>query len=150
MSVSPQEDERIEQQNERQTQLRVDERAPTQDVRQGIGQDARQDVGQNAREQRDHEKPQAPRHDIDAAKRQLFGVLRWLKPLNASSHEIRVLDGVRAVAALSIVVFHSLLSHKFEYTPLSHFLDNTWYYFSTGVQLFFVLSGFLLFMPYAR
>ena len=64
--------------------------------------------------------------------------------------EIRALDGLRAVAALSIVLFHVMLFLQIEYTPLSHAINNSWYYLSTGVHLFFVLSGFLLFLPYAR
>lgn len=64
--------------------------------------------------------------------------------------EIRALDGLRAVAALSIVLFHVMLFLQLEYTPLSQAINHTWYYLSTGVDLFFVLSGFLLFLPYAR
>lgn len=64
--------------------------------------------------------------------------------------EIRSLDGLRAVAALSIVLFHTLLFVQFEYTPLSLALNHGWYYLSTGVDLFFVLSGFLLFLPFVR
>ncbi|HEX5546708.1 MAG TPA: acyltransferase family protein, partial [Ktedonobacterales bacterium] len=64
--------------------------------------------------------------------------------------EIRALDGLRALAALSIVLFHVMLFLQLEYTPLSQAINHTWYYLSTGVHLFFVLSGFLLFLPYAR
>ncbi|GEM_PF-560279 len=98
-----------------------------------------------------------PRNDIPGEQRRqqriitlLLRVLRWLKPLNNSAQEIQALDGVRAIAALSIVLFHSLLFIVFEATPLSKAMNHAWYYLSTGVQLFFVLSGFLLFMPYAR
>jgi len=64
--------------------------------------------------------------------------------------EIRALDGLRAMAALSIVLFHIMLFLQLEYTPLSQAINHGWYYLSTGVHLFFVLSGFLLFLPYAR
>ena len=77
-------------------------------------------------------------------------LISLLKPMDNGPQEIRALDGLRALAALSIVAFHSLLILKFEYTPLSHAVNNSWYYLSTGVQLFFVLSGFLLFLPYVR
>jgi len=80
----------------------------------------------------------------------LRGFLSWLKPLSNGPGEIRALDGVRALAALSIVVFHTFLLLQLEYKPWSHAIAEAWYYLSTGVQLFFVLSGFLLFLPYAR
>jgi peptidoglycan/LPS O-acetylase OafA/YrhL len=73
-----------------------------------------------------------------------------LKPMENGPQEIRSLDGLRAVAALSIVLFHTLLFLQVEYTPLSRAINHGWYYLSTGVHLFFVLSGFLLFLPYAR
>ncbi len=76
---------------------------------------------------------------------------RWLLPAeSAGGGEIRALDGVRAVAALSIVAFHALIHQHFEYQPISQATGSIWYYLSMGVQLFFVLSGFLLFRPYAR
>jgi peptidoglycan/LPS O-acetylase OafA/YrhL len=77
-------------------------------------------------------------------------MLTLVKPMDNGPQEIRALDGLRAVAALSIVLFHLLLFLQVEYTPLSHAINNSWYYLSTGVHLFFVLSGFLLFLPYAR
>jgi len=78
-------------------------------------------------------------------------IIRWLLPAESSgAGEIRALDGVRAVAALSIVAFHTLLHQHIEYLPASQAIGNVWYYLSMGVQLFFVLSGFLLFRPYAR
>lgn len=60
------------------------------------------------------------------------------------------MDGLRAVAALSVVAFHTLLALRFYNTPLSRALGGGWYFLATGVHLFFVLSGFLLFLPYAR
>ncbi|GER91463.1 hypothetical protein KDW_56250 [Dictyobacter vulcani] len=69
---------------------------------------------------------------------------------------IRALDGVRALACLGVVSFHlnlwSYIGHI--WVPA---LDNTGAMVSSlgligesGVLLFFVLSGFLLFLPYAR
>lgn len=73
-----------------------------------------------------------------------------LKPMDNGPQEIRALDGLRAVAALSIVVFHTMLFLQLEYQPWSQAINHGWYYLSTGVNLFFVLSGFLLFLPYVR
>ncbi|HEX8732524.1 MAG TPA: acyltransferase [Ktedonobacterales bacterium] len=75
---------------------------------------------------------------------------RWLLPPSGGKGEIPALDGIRAIAALSIVVFHTLLYLHVEYLPVSQATGNSWYYLSMGVQLFFILSGFLLFRPYAR
>lgn len=80
----------------------------------------------------------------------LSRILNVVKPMDNGPQEIRALDGLRAVAALSIVVFHTMLFLQLEYTPLSQAINNSWYYLSTGVHLFFVLSGFLLFLPYVR
>jgi peptidoglycan/LPS O-acetylase OafA/YrhL len=78
-------------------------------------------------------------------------IVRWLLPADSGgAGEIRALDGVRAIAALSIVVFHTLLHEHVEYQPASLAIGNIWYYLSMGVPLFFILSGFLLFRPYAR
>lgn len=74
------------------------------------------------------------------------GALRILWPLDSARNAIRALDGVRALAALSIVLFHLLLVTGFNRSPSG----AAWFYLQTGVQLFFVLSGFLLFRPYAQ
>jgi peptidoglycan/LPS O-acetylase OafA/YrhL len=70
-----------------------------------------------------------------------------------SSGTIPVLDGVRAIAALSVVTFHlnlkTLELHAWSASigPLPSALMLAG---SSGVTLFFVLSGLLLFLPYAR
>lgn len=73
-----------------------------------------------------------------------------LLPLENGPKEIRALDGLRAIAALSIVAFHTLLAMRFYRTPQGRAFNESWYYLASGVDLFFVLSGFLLFLPYAR
>lgn len=80
----------------------------------------------------------------------MTSVLSFLKPLDNGIQDIRALDGLRAVAALSIVIFHALHAADFQNSPASHLFGNYFWYLSTGVHLFFVLSGFLLFLPYAR
>lgn len=66
---------------------------------------------------------------------------------------ITTLDGVRAIACLSVIEYHVhyLLTKSFDLTPVMGRLGSSillagW----SGVTLFFVLSGFLLFMPYAK
>lgn len=73
-----------------------------------------------------------------------------LKPMDNGSQEIRALDGLRAMAALSIVVFHALHAADFQHSSFGGALGNFFWFLPTGVHLFFVLSGFLLFLPYAR
>ena len=75
--------------------------------------------------------------------------LRALLPLDSGPAEIRSLDGLRAVAALMIIVYHLLLINRVEAQPWSMAIDSPWYVLASGVQLFFTLSGFLLFRPYA-
>src|SRR5207302_8511508 len=63
-----------------------------------------------------------------------------------------VLDGVRGVAVLMVIVFHvnrvsgDNLWNQAEY-PLASAISTAG---GIGVTLFFVLSGFLLFMPFAK
>ena len=75
---------------------------------------------------------------------------RWFS-FGGSVNAIPEADGLRAVAVLLVMVFHAWyfvpgLSAKI---GSQEYLYPT-YYLSSGVQLFFVLSGFLLFLPYAR
>jgi len=66
---------------------------------------------------------------------------------------IGVLDGVRAIACLSVILYHvnrfTLVSHvwKWETAPLVTAIAMMGW---SGVTLFFVLSGFLLFTPYVK
>src|SRR5436305_14131488 len=67
-------------------------------------------------------------------------------------NSIAVLDGVRAIAILMVIVFHinritgdSLWNQVAN--PLASSVATA---VGTGVTLFFVLSGFLLFMPFAK
>jgi peptidoglycan/LPS O-acetylase OafA/YrhL len=75
------------------------------------------------------------------------------KPASAvggTAREIPALDGVRALAALSVVFFHSFQLLPPRKVVLGVDVTTQWNYAQTGVHLFFVLSGFLLFLPYAR
>jgi peptidoglycan/LPS O-acetylase OafA/YrhL len=65
-------------------------------------------------------------------------------------HEIPALDGIRALAALSVLFYHSFQLWRYPKVVLDHDITIPWNYTQTGVHLFFVLSGFLLFLPYAR
>jgi peptidoglycan/LPS O-acetylase OafA/YrhL len=66
---------------------------------------------------------------------------------------IPALDGVRAIACLFVIGYHiSLITRDMRiWTPGAHApLDALFLSGNSGVTLFFVLSGFLLFLPYAR
>src|SRR5512146_2588075 len=74
----------------------------------------------------------------------------WLMPLSGGPGEITALDGLRALAALSVMFFHSyhfVTDHVF---IAGHDIGFLWNYGQSGVHLFFVLFGFLLFTPFAR
>jgi peptidoglycan/LPS O-acetylase OafA/YrhL len=65
---------------------------------------------------------------------------------------IATLDGVRAFAALFVIGFHiDVINNTDLWVPWKHPLASALITFGgSGVTLFFVLSGFLLFMPYAK
>jgi peptidoglycan/LPS O-acetylase OafA/YrhL len=71
---------------------------------------------------------------------------------NGEKNTISVLDGVRGVAVLMVIVFHvnrvtgDNIWVQTE-NPLTSSISTAG---GTGVTLFFVLSGFLLFMPFAK
>jgi peptidoglycan/LPS O-acetylase OafA/YrhL len=61
------------------------------------------------------------------------------------------LDGLRGLAALGVLVLHVwMFSYGDAHQPPKGWLDFTLGELRLGVQLFFVLSGFLLFRPFAR
>ena len=68
-----------------------------------------------------------------------------------SERRVVRLDGVRAIAALSVACFHVWLYRserpRGERTEL---LDQVLFHASTGLICFFVLSGYLLYGPFAR
>src|SRR5215831_20297932 len=90
---------------------------------------------------------QAPAGELRAAWR---ARARALLPLSSGPHEIRALDGLRAVAALNVLVYHAIRAITHQVSVFGLDLTFAWYYTQTGVHLFFVLSGFLLFLPCAR
>jgi peptidoglycan/LPS O-acetylase OafA/YrhL len=68
---------------------------------------------------------------------------------------IQILDSVRAFACLIVIWFHIYRIprdlHLWDPPPSAHRVLNSFLYFGKyGVTLFFVLSGFLLFMPFAK
>lgn len=71
-------------------------------------------------------------------------------PRSGTPREIPALDGVRAFAALSVVFYHSFQLLAPRKMILGADVTIQWNFAQTGVHLFFVLSGFLLFLPFAR
>jgi len=62
------------------------------------------------------------------------------------------IDGLRALAALSILVYHVFISGAAKTSAAPDFgasASKAFNWLQSGVTLFFVLSGFLLFRPYA-
>jgi peptidoglycan/LPS O-acetylase OafA/YrhL len=88
-----------------------------------------------------------------------MAISQWIpREQRDSSHKkntILVLDGVRAFACLIVIWFHIYRIPRdlsvWPTRPFANQLLNTFLFFGKyGVTLFFVLSGFLLFFPFAR
>jgi peptidoglycan/LPS O-acetylase OafA/YrhL len=70
---------------------------------------------------------------------------------NPQKNTIPALDGVRAVACLMVLVFHlDFMLQLWNITNLGHLAIAIALSGDAGVTLFFVLSGFLLFLPYVK
>ena len=67
--------------------------------------------------------------------------------MTARSPRFPLFDSLRAIAALSVVLFHVAF-------VLEGFTDDTWGRYATqlniGVPIFFLISGFLLYRPFAK
>lgn len=75
----------------------------------------------------------------------------WLKrlwPINGASNALPALDGVRGVAVLLVMLYHAWHITP-NMAPVNEYLYPL-FWTRTGVHLFFVLSGFLLFTPYVE
>jgi peptidoglycan/LPS O-acetylase OafA/YrhL len=82
---------------------------------------------------------------------QLGERITHLLEINKGKNPIAVLDGVRAIACLSVIAFHvSADAHIWDMQGLGHLAIAVVMAGDTGVTLFFLLSGFLLFLPYAK
>jgi peptidoglycan/LPS O-acetylase OafA/YrhL len=97
----------------------------------------------------------APVSDEVAIKPRRRGIRRFTDLIEPHQQKgsILALDGVRAIACLIVIGYHISLIGRSTYTfiptqqpVLAAFLLAG----ESGVTLFFVLSGFLLFLPYAR
>ncbi len=97
--------------------------------------------------------PSAQNNDINTRslmrciKASLTMTLEGTKPKNS----IAVLDGVRAIAILTVVLYHiSIGSNVGNISWLDRHIVAFIYTGYAGVSLFLVLSGFLLFLPYIK
>lgn len=77
-----------------------------------------------------------------------------LFPNPVQKNSIAVLDGIRAIACLLVIIYHVNIQARFVQiwpgaqvgSAVTSLATMGW----TGVTLFFILSGFLLFMPYVK
>jgi peptidoglycan/LPS O-acetylase OafA/YrhL len=79
----------------------------------------------------------------------LARLLSWARPANAAASAVPALDGVRTLAVLLVLGFHAWFYQVGVRDRADTYTSRAWY-LQTGVLLFFALSGYLLFQPYAR
>lgn len=80
-----------------------------------------------------------------------LGAIARLWPETSAVSPIPALDGLRAVAVLLVMLFHSWYKGPGLALQPGQEAQSMWLWSAhTGVHLFFVLSGFLLFLPYAE
>ena len=71
------------------------------------------------------------------------------RPLDRARPRLEALDGLRGLAALGVLVLHTwMFSYGDRHRPPKGFVDLVIGELRLGVQLFFVLSGFLIFRPF--
>ena len=75
---------------------------------------------------------------------------RNLWPESGAANPIPAVDGLRALAVLLVMFFHSWHNQPGMFSSLADQDQHPIWYARTGLNLFFVLSGFLLFLPYAK
>jgi peptidoglycan/LPS O-acetylase OafA/YrhL len=72
-----------------------------------------------------------------------------IRPHDRARPRLDALDGLRGLAALGVLVLHTwMFSYGDAHKPAKGFLDLLFGELRLGVQLFFVLSGFLIFRPF--
>jgi peptidoglycan/LPS O-acetylase OafA/YrhL len=76
--------------------------------------------------------------------------LRGFWPASAAANPIPALDGLRAVAVLTVMLFHAWYKGPALAEDPREITRSLMWSGHTAVQLFFVLSAFLLFLPYAQ
>jgi len=82
------------------------------------------------------------------ASRPTLGQRLW--PESGAANPIPAVDGLRALAVLLVMFFHAWHNQPGMYSSLADQDQHPIWYARTGLNLFFVLSGFLLFLPYAK
>ncbi|MBM9577527.1 acyltransferase [Leptospira sp. 201903070] len=71
-------------------------------------------------------------------------IFRYIfSPFLKNEKEIQSLNGIRAIAILLVIIYHVWL--PFSVTDIPKILQNVLSNFNSGVDLFFVLSGFLIY-----
>jgi peptidoglycan/LPS O-acetylase OafA/YrhL len=80
---------------------------------------------------------------LDASPQDALPKVSWPRKRCAWCLQIPVLDGLRGIAILLVLLYHGLFSIHFESMPLVR-LTPLGKLSGSGVDLFFVLSGFLI------
>lgn len=71
----------------------------------------------------------------------------FISPFRKNPNEVQALNGFRAFAILFVILIHLFQGIKFRYPDMSHWILNLFDNLISTIDLFFIISGLLIYQP---